>query len=103
MTGWAHAAWAEKNRELLFLFLRYGTPDWAEGEEGLCVCGYSKGLWDLSEDIKSLLLSLYNSLNIQSLSFSPISGIERCLSLAVGKANLVQGGGPLEHKSGSIR
>ena len=34
-----------------------------EGKEGLCVCGYSKGLWDLNEDIKLLLLSLYNSLN----------------------------------------
>ena len=33
------------------------------GKEGLCVCEYSKGLWDLNEDIKSLLLSLYNSLN----------------------------------------
>ena len=33
------------------------------GRGGLCVCGYSKGLWDLNEDIKSLLLSLYNSLN----------------------------------------
>ena len=32
-----HAAWAEKNHGLLFLFLRYGTPDWAEGE-GRTVC-----------------------------------------------------------------
>ena len=30
------------------------------GKEGLCVCGYFKGLWDFNEDIKSLLLSLYN-------------------------------------------
>ena len=60
---WDHAAWAEKSHGLLFLFLRYGTLDWAEGKEGLCVCGYSKGLWDLSEDIKSLLFNLYNSLN----------------------------------------
>ena len=66
------------------------------------ICGYSKGLWDLNEAIKSLLLNLYNSLNKQSLSFSPISGIERRLSLVVGKANLVQGGGPPEHKGGSI-
>ena len=29
---WDHAAWAEKNHGLLFLFLRYGAPDWAEGE-----------------------------------------------------------------------
>ena len=57
-----HEVWAEKNHGLLFLFLRYGTQDWAEGE-GLCIYGYSKGLWDLNEDIKLLLLNLYNSLN----------------------------------------
>ena len=33
------------------------------GKEGLCVCGYSKGLWDPNEDIKSLLLSFCNFLN----------------------------------------
>ena len=33
------------NHGLLLLFLRYGTPDWAEGEGGtVCVCRYSKGL-----------------------------------------------------------
>ena len=32
-----HAAWAEKNHGLLFLFLRYGTPDWAEGGRKDCV------------------------------------------------------------------
>ena len=33
------------NHRLLLLFLRYGTPDWAEGEgRTVCVCGYSKGL-----------------------------------------------------------
>ena len=34
------------NHGLLLLFLRYGTPDWAQGEgrEGLCICGYSRGL-----------------------------------------------------------
>ena len=43
---------------LLFLFLRYGTPDRAKGGgKELCVF---KGLWDFNEDIKSLLLSLYN-------------------------------------------
>ena len=32
------------NHGLLLLFLRYGTPDWAEGEGRTgCVCGYSKG------------------------------------------------------------
>ena len=47
---------------LIFLFLRYGTPDWAKGGEGrtVCVCGCFKGLWDFNEDIKSLLLSLYD-------------------------------------------
>ena len=30
---------------LLLLFLRYGTPDWAEGEgRTVCVCGCSRGL-----------------------------------------------------------
>ena len=29
---------------LLLLFLRFGTPDWAEGRRTVCVCGYSKGL-----------------------------------------------------------
>ena len=33
------------NHRLLLLFLRYGTPDWAEGEGStVCICGYSKGL-----------------------------------------------------------
>ena len=33
------------NQGLVLLFLRYGTPDWAEGEgRTVCVCGYSKGL-----------------------------------------------------------
>ena len=33
------------NHGLLLLFLRYGTPDWAEGEgKTVCICGYSKGL-----------------------------------------------------------
>ena len=59
---WDHSTWAEKNHGLLFLFLRYGILDWAEGE-GRCVYGYSKGFWDLNEEIKLLLLSLYNSLN----------------------------------------
>ena len=46
---------------LLFLFLRYSTPDQAKMGEGrtVCVCGCFKGLWDFNEDIKSLLLSLY--------------------------------------------
>ena len=48
------------NHGLLLLVLRYGTQTGQRGKEGLCVCGYSKGLWDLKEDIKSLLLSLYN-------------------------------------------
>ena len=60
---WDHASWAEKNHRLLFLFLIYGTLDWAEGEGRIVICGYSKGFWDLNENIKLLLLSLYNSLN----------------------------------------
>ena len=33
------------NHGLLLLFLRYGTPDWAEAEgRTVCVCGYSKAL-----------------------------------------------------------
>ena len=33
------------NHRLLLLFLRYGTPDWAEGEgKTVCIRGYSKGL-----------------------------------------------------------
>ena len=33
------------NHRLLLLFLRYGTPDWAEGEgRTVCICGYSRGL-----------------------------------------------------------
>ena len=49
---WDREAWAEKNHGLLFLFLRYGTLDWAEGKEGLCICGYSKGLWDLMKTLR---------------------------------------------------
>ena len=33
------------NHGLLLLFLRYGTPDWAEGKGmTVCICGYSRGL-----------------------------------------------------------
>ena len=33
------------NPGLLLLFLRYSTPDWAEGEgRTVCICGFSKGL-----------------------------------------------------------
>ena len=49
------------SHRLPFLFLRYSTPDQSK-EEGrtVCVCGCFKGLWDFNEDIKSLLLKLYN-------------------------------------------
>ena len=44
------------NHLLVLLFLRYGTPDWAEGEgRTVCICGYSRGLYYFNEDIKSLL------------------------------------------------
>ena len=34
------------NHGFLLLFLRYGSPDWAEGEgRTVCICGYSKGLY----------------------------------------------------------
>ena len=33
------------NHGLICLFLRYSTPDWAEGEgRTVCICGSSKGL-----------------------------------------------------------
>ena len=33
------------NQGLLLLSLRYGTPDWAQGEgRTVCIYGYSKGL-----------------------------------------------------------
>ena len=33
------------NHRLPLLFLRYSTPDWAEGEgRTACICGYAKGL-----------------------------------------------------------
>ena len=33
------------NHGLVLLFLRYGTPDWAEGEgRAVGICGYTKGL-----------------------------------------------------------
>ena len=33
------------NHGLLLLFLRYGTPDWAEGEgRTVCISEYSKGI-----------------------------------------------------------
>ena len=69
MPGEDHRAWAEKGENhaalaewvprgvntadgarslhhgLLLLFLRYGTPDWAEREgRTVCICGYSKEL-----------------------------------------------------------
>ena len=40
----AHGA-GSLNHRLLLLFLRYGTPDWAEGEgRTVYICGYSRGL-----------------------------------------------------------
>ena len=45
---------------LLCLFLRYSTLNWAKRGRKVCVCECSKELRDFNEDIKSLLLSLYN-------------------------------------------
>ena len=57
MPGWDHAAWAEKNWGLFgtmklgqrtsdFYFFFGDMVPWTgqRGKEGLCVCGYSKGL-----------------------------------------------------------
>ena len=73
--------WLGQRRTMDFYFFFWDTlPQTGQrGKEGLCICGYSKGLWYLNEDIKVLLFSLYNSINKWSLSFSPISGIERRL------------------------
>ena len=49
------------SHRLIFLFLRYGISDWARREgRTVCFCGYFTRLWDFNEDVKSLLLSLYN-------------------------------------------
>ena len=55
-----------QRRSMDFYFFFWDTVvPWTEHreKEGLCICGYSKGLWVLNEDIKLLLLRLYNSLN----------------------------------------
>ena len=48
LTGDCSSHTADGARSLnhgLLLFLRYGTPDWAEGKgRTVCICGYSKGL-----------------------------------------------------------
>ena len=52
------------NHGLLLLFLRYGTPDWAKRRrEDFVSVGILKDFSIFSEDIKSLLLSLYDFLN----------------------------------------
>ena len=79
-----------------FYFFPWDMVPWT-GQRGegrtVCVYGCFKGHWDLNGDTKSLFLSLYNFLNKQFLSFSPISDIESYNYLAMGKANLVQGRG----------
>ena len=57
--------WLGQRRTMDFYFFFWDTvPQTGKrGKEGLWVCGYSNELWDLNEDIKLLLLSLYNSLN----------------------------------------
>ena len=52
----------QRSTDFYFFFWDMVPQTAQRRKEGLCVCGYSKGLWDLNEDIKSLLLSLYNSL-----------------------------------------
>ena len=60
-----HTAWAEKNHgrtSISFSEIRY--PGLGRGGIKDCVfVGVLKELWDLNEDIKSFLVSLYNSLN----------------------------------------
>ena len=52
------------NHGLLLLFLRHGTQTGQGEKEGLCASvGILKDFKYFNEDIKSLLLSLYNSLN----------------------------------------
>ena len=60
---WDHAAWTEKSHDFYFFFWDMVSWTGQRGKKGLCVCGCSKGLWVLNEDIKLLLLNLYNSLN----------------------------------------
>ena len=93
MWGLFGTMWLGQRRTMDFYSFFWDTvPQTGQrGKEGLWVCGHSKGLWDLNEDIKSLLLSLYSSKLIITF-LSPVSGIERCLSLVAGKANIVQGG-----------
>ena len=52
--------WEERGRgclshRLLFLFLRFGTPDRAKGGKDYVCLWVFKRLWDFNEDIKSLL------------------------------------------------
>ena len=49
--------WGLPERQTCILFLKYGTHDWEKGgrKDCVCVCRCFKGLWDLNEDIKSLL------------------------------------------------
>ena len=65
MWGFFGTMWLGQRRTTDFYFFYFDTvPQIGQrGKEGLCVCGYSKGLWDINEDIKSLLLRLYNSWN----------------------------------------
>ena len=78
----------EPQTSISFPEIRYPGPG-KEGKEGRAVCV----LRDFGILMKTLVITLKSVklLNKQFLSFSPISVIERCYSLVVGKANLVQG------------
>ena len=61
-------------------FLRYRTPDWAEGEgRTVCVCGYSKKLWSVLFQINNNSFPFHQSLALRGI-----------FPMAVRKANLVQ-------------
>ena len=52
-----------RTTDFYFFFWDMVPQTGQRGKEGLCICEYSKRLWDLNEGIKLLLLGLYNSLN----------------------------------------
>ena len=65
-------------------FLRYGTPDWAEGEgRTVYICGYSK-------EHQSVLFQINNN----SFPFHQSLALRDIFPLAVGKASLVWGRNP---------
>ena len=106
---WQHSWWCWEPREACqlstdyweepgatwamdFYFFPWDMVPWTgqrwEGRT-LCVCGYFKGLWDFNEDIKSLLLSLYNLWINNSFPFH--QSLTSGHFLEASEVNLVQG------------